>query len=134
MKYPVKIRRGELTPWNFSSYTRLVRFRIIATGFLGVWLVLLTGDFCEDLGLFNENPAFDLALDGALADLGQAVGICNHSGTAARLAPNDHTPATAALVPVYIYTNGIFRVALRETHSPPEPATRQSEFNTVLRL
>jgi len=112
-----------------------VRCRIIAAGFLCVWLILLAGDFCEDLGLFDDlAPWADLALDAALADLGQAIGASNHSDTAAWLAARDHSPTAPALLPALFYTNRIFRVALRETHSPPEPAIRQREYSAILLL
>jgi hypothetical protein len=109
--------------------------RIIAAAFLGVWLILLAGDFCDDLGLFeNSDPAADLALDDALADLGQAIAASAHSAAATWLAARDHSPTAPALLPALYFTNRIFRVALRETHSPPEPAIRQREYSAILLL
>jgi hypothetical protein len=123
-----------LTPSKFGSYTRLVRSPIIAAGFLGVWLVLLAGDACEDLGFLHDDLSFDLAIDVALADLGQAIGAAHDSDAAALHAAHDQSPATPILLPAALFTNTIFRVALRETHSPSEPATRHGERSTVLLL
>lgn len=109
--------------------------RIVAAAFLGVWLVLLAGDFCDDLGLFDgDGSAADLALDGALADLGQAIDASDHTAEAAWLAARDHSPTMPTFLPASFYTNRIFRVALRETHSPPEPAMHPGERSAVLLL
>ena len=126
---------ASLTYLKLRSYSRLVRCRIIAAGFLGMWLVLMASDFLEDIGVFAyDDPAVDLALDSALADLGQAVNTSGHSDATASLAARDHFRTMPALLPASIFTSRIFQMALRETHSPPEPPTRQGEFSAVLLL
>jgi hypothetical protein len=60
-----------------------MQWRIVSTVFLGVWLSLLAGDFCDDLGFFDDdNSEADQALDVALADLGQAIDTSDHSDVA----------------------------------------------------
>jgi hypothetical protein len=110
--------------------------RVIAAAFLCVWLVLLAGDFCEDLGFLDgDGSAVDLALDGALADLGQAIASSDHSNVVATwLAARHHSPTAPALLPALFYANRIFRLALREAHSPPERALRQRGYSAVLLL
>ena len=110
-------------------------YRIIAAAFLSVWLVLLAGDFCDDLGLFDgDGSTADLALDAALADLGQAIATSDHSAAATWLAARGHSPTAPALLPASFYLNQLLQKALREIHSPPEAPTQQGERSTVLLL
>jgi len=124
-----------LTLSKFSSYTRSVRCRIISGAFLGVWLVLLAGDFCDDLGLFDDDDGtVDQALDGALSDFGQAIDTSDHSDTATWLVAHDSSgPATSAMLPAPLFINETSFALLR---SAPvrQPAIAHNERRSILLL
>ncbi|HEY6199058.1 MAG TPA: hypothetical protein VI231_10635 [Candidatus Binatia bacterium] len=128
--------RFVLTLLKFRSYTCCVQCRIIAAAFLGVWLVLIAGDFCDDLGLFDDdNNAVDQALDVALADLGQAVDISAHSHAAAWVAArDDFRAAQPALLPAPFLTNETLPTALSRASPAAGPTNHFRERSTVLLL
>jgi len=112
-----------------------VRCRIVSAVFLGVWFVLLAGDFSDDLGLFDDDGAVDQALDVALADFGQAIDISDHSNAAAWLAASDHVPAApAALPPASLFTNETSPAAPFRASTAPELALYVRERSTVFLL
>ncbi|HEY1371968.1 MAG TPA: hypothetical protein VGH50_05825 [Candidatus Binatia bacterium] len=110
-----------------------MRCRIVAAAFLGVWLVLLAGDFCEDVGFFAEDPAVDCAVDAALADLGQAVDTSHHY-EAVWTAIWEHSPAAAALLPAPFSTNETFQAGLWHPPSTSGLKTFSVESSAVLLL
>lgn len=109
---------------------------MIAAAFLGVWLALLAGDFCDDLGLFDDDDAaVDQALDGALADLGQAIDISGHSDTTIWLVAHDSSGAARpAVIPVPFFTKEISPVGPLSTAPASGPAIVHNERSTVLLL
>ena len=127
---------NELTRSKLRSYTPSVNCRIISAAFLGVWIVLLAGDFCEDVGLFDDdNSAVDLAVDIALADLGQAIDAStDHSGPAAWVASRDHSPiSTAAMHPAAFFAAKIFYVSVLDASRALE-VTNAGQRSVVLLL
>jgi hypothetical protein len=128
-----------LTRLKFRSYTRCVlQCRIIAAAFLGVWLVLLAGDFCDDLGLFDDDDAaaVDQALDGALAALGQAIDTSDHSDMAPWFVAHDSSGAAMpAMLPTpFFIIHETFRDARLRIVPAREPVNDFRERSTVLLL
>jgi len=112
-----------------------VRCRVIAAAFICVWLILLAGDFGDDLGLFdNDDDAVDQALDGALADLGQAIDI-HHSDTATWLVAHDSSgAATPVMLPSAFFRNETSAFTLLRIAPRPQPTIFHSERSSVLLL
>jgi hypothetical protein len=127
-----------LTRLKFRSYTRCVQCRIIAAAFLGVWLVLLAGDFCDDLGLFDDDDAaaVDQALDGALAALGQAIDTSDHSDMAPWFVAHDSSGAAMpAMLPTpFFIIHETFRDARLRIVPAREPVNDFRDRSTVLLL
>ena len=112
-----------------------MRCRIISAAFIGVWLILLAGDFCDDLGLFdNDDGAVDQALDGALAEIGQAIDI-THSDTATWLVAHDSSgAATPAMLSAAFFMNETSAYTLLRIAPAPQPTIFYSEHSPVLLL
>ena len=110
--------------------------RLISAAFLGVWLILLAGDFCDDLGLFDEDGgAVDQALDAALADLGQAVDTASDTSIAASVvARHDFRLTHLVLLPARFVTAEIVPSFLLQVSAAPEPTSDFRQRSTVLLL
>lgn len=110
--------------------------RMISAAFLGVWLILLAGDFCDDLGFFDDdNSTVDQALDVALADLGQAIDTSHHSDTATWLVAHDSSGgATPAMLPAPFIINEDSTVSLLRVAPGPRSAILHHERSAVLLL
>jgi len=51
-----------------------MRWRIVSGLFLGIWLSLLTVEFCEDAGFFEyDDPGMDRSVNATLNSLGDAI-------------------------------------------------------------
>src|SRR5690349_19148264 len=100
-----------------------MRGRLISAAFLGVWLVLLAGDFCDDLGLFDDDGGtVDQALDAALADLGQALDTGSDFSIAASVtARHDFRLAHPVLLPARFATAEMVPSFLLQASAAPEP-------------
>ena len=113
-----------------------MRRRLISAAFLGVWLVLLAGDFCDDVGLFDDDDGtVDKALDAALADLGQAVDTGSDFSIAASVtARHDFRLAHPVLLPTRFETLEIVPSFLLQASAAAEPTNFFRERSTVLLL
>jgi len=68
-----------LTVYIIRIYIAQMWWRIVSVLFLSIWLILLSVEFCEDLGLFDyDDPGMDQSMNATLASLGDGIHLSDY--------------------------------------------------------